>query len=128
MFGAPQRLWREQRTIAAMIALYCRGHHRERVGRRGLCAECAALDAYAAQRLDRCVFGPEKPTCFNCPIHCYKRDMREAIREVMRWAGPRMLRRHPVLAILHVLDGRRLPPAQTPRRGGRLRSAASAGP
>jgi hypothetical protein len=107
-----RRLARERRTIALMIARYCRDHHG---GGGPLCQSCGALDAYAGQRLDKCVFGPEKPTCANCPIHCYKRDMREAIREVMRYAGPRMLLRHPILAIAHVIDGRR-PAPERPRR------------
>lgn len=47
----------------------------------------------------------EKPICARCPIHCYKPVMRERIREMMRYAGPRMLRRHPILAIRHLLEG-----------------------
>ncbi len=105
-----------------MIAIYCQGHHGARHGARGLCGECAALEAYASERLDRCVYGPEKPTCVNCPIHCYKREKRDAVREVMRYAGPRMLRRHPVLAVMHLIDGRRPAPAEIPRRSSRLPS------
>ncbi len=112
MFQASARLDRERRTIAAMIAIYCGDHHHT----DGLCEQCAALQAYAFARIDKCVYGADKPTCVHCPIHCYKRDMREAVREVMRYAGPRMLKRHPVLALLHVLDGRRAPPAEIPRR------------
>ncbi len=107
------RLARERRTIHAMIALYCRDHH----GTSAACADCSALAAYADLRLDRCVYGAAKPTCANCPIHCYKPAMREQIRAVMRYAGPRMLRRHPVLAVAHVLGGRR--PAPSPRRRAR---------
>jgi hypothetical protein len=118
MFWARWRLKRERRTIAAMIAIYCRDHHRG----RGLCVACAALDAYAGERLDRCVYGLEKPTCVNCPIHCYKREKREAVREVMRYAGPRMLARHPILAITHLLDGRRPPPERRPSRKARIAS------
>ena len=98
--------------MAAMIALYCRDHH----GGPALCPACAALDAYAAQRLERCVYGDEKPTCATCPVHCYRPEMREAARQVMRWAGPRMPWRHPLLALAHLLDGRRPVPA-TGRRG-----------
>jgi hypothetical protein len=36
--------------------------------------------------------------------------MREHVRVVMRTAGPRMIWRHPVLAVRHVLDGRKLGP------------------
>lgn len=107
-----RRLARERRTIHAMVAIYCRDHHQGRTP----CAECAALAAYADRRLDRCPYGPGKPTCVNCPIHCYAPRQREAVREVMRYAGPRMLLRHPVLAIAHILDGRREAPPLPARR------------
>jgi len=60
---------------------------------------------YAHTRLDRCRFGNNKPTCFNCAVHCYSREMGQRVREVMRYAGPRMLTRHPILAIGHLIDG-----------------------
>jgi hypothetical protein len=68
-------------------------------------------------RIDKCPFQAEKPTCANCPIHCYKKDRREEVREVMRYAGPRMLLRHPVLAVLHQLDGKRR--VELPKRAAR---------
>ncbi len=98
---------REQRALEAMMRMYCGHHHGQR---RGLCGECEALAEYSQRRLERCVFGDEKPTCSNCLVHCYKPDMRERIRVIMRWAGPRMLLRHPVLAVLHILDARRPSP------------------
>ena len=58
---------------------------------RPLCPECAALLDYALRRLDSCRFGNDKPSCRKCPVHCYRADMRERIRTVMRWAGPRMI-------------------------------------
>lgn len=94
-----------------MLQLYCRAHHNS----SELCPDCAALGDYARRRLERCRFGEGKPTCAKCPIHCYKPDMRERVREVMRWAGPRMLLRHPLLALYHLLDGRR-PAPELPRR------------
>jgi hypothetical protein len=48
-------------------------------------------------------------------VHCYKPDMREKVRAVMRYAGPRMLRRHPVLSVLHLIDSLRKTPDR-PRR------------
>ena len=63
-----------------------------------------ALLDYANRRLERCLFGDAKPTCANCVVHCYRADMRERMREVMRWAGPRMTWRHPVLTLFHFLD------------------------
>jgi hypothetical protein len=32
------------------------------------------------------------------------------MREVMRYAGPRMIWRHPILAIWHMIDGKREAP------------------
>jgi hypothetical protein len=101
--GNSSRIEREKRTIRAMIAIYCRTHH----AADGLCAECEELLGYAVCRLDRCPFGANKTTCARCPIHCYKPAMRERIRTVMRYAGPRMLYKHPVLALWHLLDNRR---------------------
>ena len=99
------RLGREFRTMQRMVGLYCRAHHREEPGRP--CVRCAAFLAYAARRLQKCPYGEDKPTCANCPIHCYKREPREFARQVMRYAGPRMMLRHPYLALRHLLDGQR---------------------
>jgi hypothetical protein len=73
----------------------------------GLCGECAVLWAYVRERAGRCPFLEDKPTCVDCPVHCYRGEMRERVRQVMRYAGPRMGWRHPVLALFHLLDGRR---------------------
>ena len=107
----PRRLAREEKTIAAMIALYCRDHHAPAPGQDGdkLCAECAELLDYARLRLEKCRYGAEKPTCANCETHCYKPAMRARVRAVMRYSGPRMMRRHPVLAVAHLVDGRKTP-------------------
>jgi hypothetical protein len=104
---AGKRLSREWKTIEAMINCYCRGRHDPA---SGLCAECRQLLDYAGVRLDRCRFGVEKPTCANCPVHCYQRARREQVKVVMRYAGPRMLWRHPVLSLYHWLDGFRKAP------------------
>jgi hypothetical protein len=108
----PRRIARERATVAAMIRLACRSWHGNG---NVLCSECQELQEFADQKLDRCPFQDHKPTCANCLIHCYKPAMRERIREVMRFAGPRMLRRHPYLTICHILDGRKKPP-ELPRR------------
>jgi hypothetical protein len=94
---------REIATIAAMIGMYCRGHHRAQGG--APCPDCASLLTYASRRTERCVFGDAKPTCANCQVHCYTKLMRERVKVVMRWAGPRMLLTHPILAIRHKIDG-----------------------
>jgi hypothetical protein len=115
---ATPRLSREQRTMAAMLRIYCRELHGS-VARNGagLCPECEALAAYARQRLAGCPYGPAKPTCANCQIHCYRPRQREQARVMMRYAGPKMLLRHPWLAIAHLIDGRRPAPPKPVNRG-----------
>jgi predicted amidophosphoribosyltransferase len=101
------RMLRESATITAMMNIYCTEVH----GSAGeLCPDCRALDAYAQMRLERCPFQEKKSTCAKCTVHCYKPEQREHIRRVMRYAGPRMLAKHPVLAVRHLLDGLRRPP------------------
>ena len=114
------RMRREWRTLQAMIAIACRGRqHAERTGgRRALCPNCVELRAYAEQRLLRCPFGEAKPTCNNCQVHCYRPEMRQRVREVMIFAGPRMLLHHPVLALLHLVVDERRPAPARPARGG----------
>ncbi|HEV8267160.1 MAG TPA: nitrous oxide-stimulated promoter family protein [Thermoanaerobaculia bacterium] len=102
--AATRRISRERRTLELMVGLYCRERH---AGPPTLCPRCQELWAYAQRRLDLCVFAQEKPTCVACPIHCYSERMRAAVRDVMRFSGPRMLVRHPLLAIRHLLDERR---------------------
>lgn len=110
----PPRMARERRTVGAMLWLYCRHHHHrnQRARRDALCDECAALHAYALARLAECPFLEAKTTCAKCPVHCYRTEMRARIRTVMRWAGPRMLWRHPLLALRHLMDGRRRTPGR----------------
>ncbi len=96
------RLKREHQTLVCMTAIYCEDHHGEHRGH--LCSSCDALMKYSEQRLAKCPYGQAKPTCAKCPIHCYKKQQREHVREVMRYAGPRMPLRHPWQALTHVFD------------------------
>lgn len=112
---------RERLTMARMVGIYCAAHHDGT--HDDLCNECGKFLDYAEVRLDKCPYGNDKPTCANCPIHCYKPEQRARAREIMRYAGPRMLIRHPLLTIAHKLDGLRR--ARHPReltREERLRS------
>jgi hypothetical protein len=89
----------EKETISLMLGLYCRDKHGHK---EGLCEQCSQLEAYAHQRLERCQFISDKPVCAKCPVHCYKPYYRQQVREVMRYAGPRMLRHAPGAAIRHL--------------------------
>lgn len=95
---------REKTMVHEMIALYCNRHHGTPKG--ALCADCAQLARYAAERSDHCPFMETKTFCSNCRVHCYKPEMREAIRTVMRYSAPRMLTIHPIAAIRHVITSR----------------------
>ena len=90
----------EKLLVSEMIALYCRKQHDTPKGT--LCPECRQLHYYALARIEKCPFMETKTFCSACKVHCYKPEMREKIRAVMRWAGPRMLPVHPVLSIRHV--------------------------
>lgn len=90
----------EQDTIGKMIELYCHGRRHQK---EALCEECRALLVYARGRLEKCRFGQAKPTCAKCTVHCYKPEMRVRVKLVMRYAGPRMIFKHPVAAIRHLL-------------------------
>ncbi len=100
-----RRLKREKVTISKMVALYCRHQHKS--ANQKLCDICQALETYAHQRIDRCPFGAGKPTCAQCPVHCYRPQERQTIRQVMRYAGPRMLWHHPILTLGHLIDSLR---------------------
>lgn len=101
MNQANKRLKRERKTIKIMVQMYCRSIHS---GPDGLCAECKDLLDYAFVKIDRCLFGSEKPACSECWVHCYANEKREKIKTIMRFAGPRMMYRHPYLGIMHFVD------------------------
>jgi len=96
-------LSQERDTLQAMIRLYCRQNHTP----NPLCKECSQIWSYAEERLEKCPFGFEKPTCQNCTVHCYKPEMRQRIKEIMRYSGPRMIWHHPVMAIQHLIHNKK---------------------
>jgi len=104
-----RRKIREKKTVEAMICIFCHSLHQTK---KELCHECKKLLDYAQARLKKCPLQEKKTTCANCRIHCYKPAMRERIKEVMRYAGPRMTSRHPILASYHFLDGFRKEPGR----------------
>lgn len=65
---------------------------------------CADLAAYAAARTARCPFMATKTFCSQCKVHCYAPEKREKFRQVMRYAGPRLLFSHPLMTIHHGID------------------------
>jgi len=105
------RIQREAATVEVMIRRYCQIKHRDNAGQDGeLCEKCGQLISYTNHRLANCPFQEGKTTCGKCRVHCYKSDMREKIREVMRIVGPRMILTNPTMALQHVIDGLRKKP------------------
>ena len=98
---------KEQYVVEQMISLYCKKNHKEaykEAQKEGkLCPECQELAEYAKFRSEKCPFMENKTFCNNCKVHCYKPEMREKIRTVMRFSGPRMMFYHPVLAVWHLV-------------------------
>ena len=93
------RIEEEKAVVEQMIRLYCRRCE----GNDELCPNCKELLDYAHSGFARCRFGEHKTTCKKCPVHCYRPEMKERIRIVMRWSGPRMIIYHPIAAVRHLL-------------------------
>lgn len=94
---------KEVQVIEKMISIYCKGNHRHKT----LCEDCSDLLEYATKRIYACPRKETKTFCSACEIHCYQKERRKKIKEVMRYAGPRMIFHHPVLAIMHVIQARK---------------------
>ncbi len=97
------RVIREKKTVEEMIKLYC--HHKHGTSGNELCEECNNLLSYTFKRIEKCKFHPDKPTCRNCTVHCYNAKNKEAIKNVMRFSGPKMMFRFPALTVIHFIDG-----------------------
>lgn len=98
---------KEMKVVEEMVRLYCRKNHSGYKERGGMCDECRKLSDYAKSRSEHCPFMEHKTFCANCKVHCYKPEMREQIRKVMRFSGPRMLFYHPCMAVWHLYTSRR---------------------
>lgn len=92
----------EKRVMTMMVRLYCHGK-RHPTSAADICPQCAALLSYANSRTDRCPRMAEKTFCSKCPAPCYEPARREEIRRMMRYAAPRLLLRHPIPVLRHML-------------------------
>lgn len=90
------RISTERETVLAMIDLYYRSKNDA-----DAILEQEDMTNYAMKRLDFCQFGEDKPTCRVCPVHCYQKTYRLKMKEIMRYAGPRMLIYHPLISWKH---------------------------
>ena len=93
---------REKLTIRNMIGIYCRGH---RHSASGSCPDCGSMLRYAQERIDSCPYnGSAKPVCGLCRTSCFTPDSHRRFCEIMKYAGPRMMVRHPVQTLAHLWD------------------------
>lgn len=95
------RLEREDKTVKAMIEIYCKEKHNSNIT---FCSECKQIYDYASYRIMRCPHKDKKPSCAKCEIHCFSNLMKEKIKQVMKFSGPRMLIYHPLLSLFHYFD------------------------
>lgn len=94
----------EKKIVVEMIEIYCHGNHHARPNNERLCADCQKLADYACDRTDKCPFMSTKTFCSNCPVHCYKKDMQAGIQEVMKYSGPRLIFKHPIGMVYHMIS------------------------
>ena len=87
----------EKDMLSKMISLYCRKKHRP--VREVLCNDCSEIMGYSHERCDSCPHIAAKTSCKRCKTPCYRPDMREKIRTIMSWAGPRIILHHPIAVI-----------------------------
>ena len=109
----PREIKKELKVLVDFVQVYCRARHRdspkgkvELTGlmeiEQNLCEECLELVNYAVLRRIRCPLNP-KPACKRCPIHCYGKEYRGRIREVMAFSGRKMILRGRLDYIGHLL-------------------------
>ena len=100
-------LRRDLDTLALFTALYCKKRHSapkhplnspdlpkllKKPERYRYCDDCRTLLLYAIERRMRCPLDP-KPACRACPHNCYAESQRIAMRRIMGFAGPHLIRR-----------------------------------
>lgn len=105
--SAEEKKQKELKIVLLMIQMYCKKKHKNKNSLKSiscLCTECRELSEYVSARISKCPFIETKTFCSVCKIHCYKQDMREKIRNVMIFSGKRMITRHPVLAVRHLIE------------------------
>ncbi len=114
--NTPKLLERDLKTLATFIRVYCHGKHDRQslVVMRGfdlrkihgkpleLCPECTKLLQHALVKRTHCPRDP-KPQCKHCPTHCYAKNYRQQIREVMKYAGMKLMFSGRIHYLFHLL-------------------------
>ena len=103
------------KVLAAFIGEFCAARHESQVDGEvpaelqnafrkplRLCVDCQALLDHAVKKRRLCPLNP-KPSCKKCHIHCYSKEHRARIREIMAFSGRRMILRGRLDYLWHYL-------------------------
>lgn len=69
-----------------------------------LCPVCLAMVLRSEKKTQYCVHMPYKTLCHLCPRPCYTEKQMEEIRPMMRYSGPRLITKHPILTYRHMRE------------------------
>lgn len=96
---------KDLKVLVTFVRIYCKARHTgqgevqvpadlaDMFGKGvSLCPDCRALLDHALVKRRKCPLDP-KPSCKHCHIHCYSREYRAKIREIMAFSGKRMIMR-----------------------------------
>jgi hypothetical protein len=103
-----EKIGKDIEVLAEFIHIYCEDKHPDAATVRAIsggavgrylapieyryCADCLKLLLHAASKRILCPYDP-KPACKKCETHCYGPGYRDAIQEVMRYSGMRLIKR-----------------------------------
>ena len=106
---------KDLKVLVTFIGIYCRHQHHHQADvtlpaelaglvRSGiaLCPGCRGLLEHALEKRRKCPLDP-KPSCKKCHIHCYSKEYRARIREIMAYSGRRMILRGRLDYLWHYL-------------------------
>lgn len=97
-----KRREKKHEIVEKMIETYCTKQKHLNDGGK-LCSDCDELLNYSLQRTTRCPHVEKTLFCVNCPTPCYKPDMKEKMRIMMKYSGPRFFFSHPLIVLEHVM-------------------------
>ncbi len=103
MMEKSKRIKKDEKILKKFIQVYCKENHLKKGTKEhnnGMCKECYELFLYAKQKNEKCPLDP-KPQCKHCKIHCYSKEMRAKIKEIMKFSGIYMIKRGRLDWIFH---------------------------
>jgi hypothetical protein len=95
-----RRQKKDIRLLGRFTEVWCEGHdHQNRepfmlpneAGTLMLCHSCLEFMDYAVKKRLRCPIEAEKPSCKHCRIHCYANPQRQLVRQIMAYAGKKLI-------------------------------------